>query len=327
MRADSTNAADPSAALRGSRALVTGGAGFIGSHLVSALLELGAEVVILDDLSSGSENNARRPGVEFHRGTVTSPDDVAAAARGATHVFHLAALVSVVQSVEDPAECVERNIVGTQRVLEAAKAAGARRLVLASSAAVYGGEPRLPSAEDDPTRCESPYAASKLAGEALCRSYATSLGLETAPLRFFNVYGVGQDPLSPYSAVIPAFVRAAAAGRRPRVDGDGLQTRDFVHVRDVARACVLASVAPGAGSGIPINIGSGSRITLLDLLGAMERRLGRAIERDLAPARTGDVRHSVASIERAARLLGYRPTVSLDEGLGELLEVSAGRRR
>ncbi len=300
--------------------LVTGGAGFIGSHLVEAWAADGAEVRVLDNLSSGRAENlaGTRGRVDLIVGDVRSPDQLAAAMSGVQIVVHLAALVSVADSVERPADNYEINVQGTVRVLEAARAAGVRRVVLASSAAVYGNEPTLPKREDMPAAPASPYAAAKLADEYIARVHAELYGLETVSLRFFNVYGPRQDPSSPYSGVISRFTDALARGEAPRVFGDGLQTRDFIFVRDVVSAIRQAATSPAVGRGEVFNVGTGRASSLLDVLRALEPLVGDMPAPVFEPPRPGDVRHSVADISRIRECLGFEPSVPLASGLAEL---------
>lgn len=308
----------PRATLDGTTCLVTGGAGFIGSHLSRALLALGARVRILDDLSTGHARNLA-PDAEFIEGSVADQPLVTRAVAGCRYVFHLAAMVSVPQSVADPEGCIRSNIVGPQRILTAAREAGVRRIVLASSCAVYGEEPALPSLETDPTTCCSPYAASKLAGEALCQAFSRTGGPSTACLRFFNVYGPGQDPRSAYAAVISAFADALRAGRTPTIFGDGEQSRDFVFVEDVVRANLLAATAADDLRGQVFNVGTGRRTSLLELLRTMAALAGRPPEAEHKPPRPGDVRHSQADLSRTRETLGYEPRTAIKDGLSATL--------
>lgn len=301
-------------ALAGTTCLVTGGAGFIGSHLSLALIGLGARVRVLDDFSTGHRKNLA-PGAELVEGSVADEAAVTRAVTGCGLVFHLAAMVSVPQSVAEPDLCVRSNIVGTQRVLTGAKSAGVRRVVLASTCAVYGDQPNLPSREGDPTMCCSPYAASKLAGEGLMQAFARTGGPSTACLRFFNVYGPGQDPKSAYAAVISAFAAALREGRTPTIFGDGEQTRDFVFVEDIVRANLLAATSPAELRGEVFNVGTGSRTSLLHLLAMLAKVAGRPATADHKPARAGDVRHSQADIARIRTTLGYEPRTAMEQGL------------
>lgn len=318
-------------AYRGSTVLITGGAGFIGSHLAAALTRLGARVRVLDDLSGGYDANlddARAGavvggsgpgGVELIRASVLDLPALREAMKGCRYVYHQAAMVSVPQSVEQPERCMQLNVGGTERVLEEAKAAGVRRVMFAASAAAYGNDPRLPSQEDHLPDCWSPYAASKVAGELLLRTFSRCYGLGTVALRYFNIFGPRQDPNSPYAAVITAFARALIAGRQPRIMGDGEQTRDFTYIDNVVYANLLAGATQRELTGDVINIGTGSRIRLLDVLAQMGRVLGVDATPAFAEPRAGDVRHSTADISRARELLGYAPVVDLGEGIERTL--------
>lgn len=298
------------------RYLVTGGAGFVGSHLVEALVHGGSDVRVLDNLSTGQEANLAdvRSAIELVRGDVRDLDAVRAAMAGVDAVFHLAAIPSVARSVSDPLETFAVNVQGTQHVLSAALAAGVRRVVYASSAAIYGNPTRLPVAEDQQPAPLSPYGAHKLAGEHLCHVFAHTLGLETVALRYFNIYGPRQDPSSPYSGVISKFLEASRAGAHPVIYGDGEQTRDFVHVADVVRANLLAARS-GAASGRAFNVGTGRAISLNELLRVAMRALSAEGHPVRGESRAGDIRHSVADITQARLALGYEPTVDLAEGL------------
>ena len=305
-------------------ALVTGGAGFIGSHLVAALAAAGRRVRVFDDFSTGRRDNLAgiTPAPEVVEGTISDPAAVARAAAGCEVVFHLAALASVAKSVEDPVLNHAVNATGTLHVLDAARAAGVRRVVYAGSASAYGGASDPAGQDEDTPLCAlSPYAAAKLAGEFYCQAFAASYGLETVRLRFFNVFGPRQRADSPYSGVIAIFAAMLAAGRTPTVHGDGLQSRDFVAVADVARALLLAADAPGV-SGRVYNVGTGGSVTVLDLIAALNARLGTSAVALHGPPRAGDVRHSRAKIGRIAADLGYAPTVAFEEGLRRTLAWS-----
>lgn len=311
-------------------ALVTGGAGFIGSNLVRCLLGSGASVRVLDDLSTGTRENVRdiEGRVEMLIEDVSDPAAVAAAVRGVETVFHLAALPSVARSVADPIATHRVNANGTLNVLLAARDEGVRRVVYASSSSVYGDTPTLPKHEGMAVVPLSPYAASKLTGEAYCRAFTRSFGLETVSLRFFNVFGPRQDPGSEYAAVIPRFVTRMLEGDRPTVFGDGAQSRDFTYIANVVQACVLAAEAGLGAAGEAMNIGFGRRTTLLELIEILGQILGSGIEPEFGPARTGDVRDSLADITKAERLIGYRPLVDLREGLTQTVEwFDRGRER
>jgi UDP-glucose 4-epimerase len=303
------------------RACVTGGAGFIGSHLVDRLLADGWDVSVLDDLSSGLRANLAQAGerVRLHVGDLRAPADVAAALEGAEVVLHLGARASVPRSVARPEEAVAVNVQGTLHVLEAARRAGVRRIVLASSSSVYGAAGRLPRREDDPLEPRSPYAATKAGAEGLVRAYGATFGLDGVVLRFFNVYGPRQRADAPYAAVVPRFADALAAGRPLLLEGDGAQTRDFTYVADVVDALVQAT-APAVPAGSVLNVGSGSRVSVRDLAAALGRAAGRTPSLQHAPARPGDVRDSQADVRRAAALLGWAPRTSLAEGLAHVVE-------
>ena len=307
-------------------ALVTGGAGFIGSHLVQRLVGLGHQVRVLDDFSTGREENLQEvwERIEVVRGDVADPHVVQPAMEGVTWVFHQAALASVPKSVEDPLATHRVCATGTLVVLQAARQAGVKRVVYAGSSSAYGDQPTAAKRESDPPMPLSPYAAAKLAGELYCRSFYHTYGLETVVLRYFNVYGPRQDPHGPYAAVIPRFVEALLRGESPRVFGDGGQSRDFVYVQDVVEANLLAVQSPRA-AGTVLNIGSGRSTTLLELLQILQDLLERKIPPRFEPPRPGDVYHSQADITRAADLLGYRPRVTLAQGLQATVQFFAQR--
>lgn len=300
--------------------LVTGGAGFIGSHLVDALIASGNRVRVLDDFSTGKRNHLpHAEPSDLISGSVTDPDAIEEAIRGAECVFHLAALPSVQRSVEDPASTHEVCATGTLRVLEAARRSGVRRVVYAASSSAYGDTPGAVRIEADPLAPMSPYAAAKLAGEHYCKAFTSSYGLETIRLRFFNIFGPRQDAASPYSGVIALFIAAMSAGRTPTIFGDGLQSRDFTYVADAVQALVRAAEAPAA-SGSVYNIGRGGSINLLQLVQHLNDLLGTRIVATHGPARAGDVRHSQADISRARLDLGYEPKVTFVEGLRQTLD-------
>jgi UDP-glucose 4-epimerase len=299
--------------------VVTGGGGFIGSHLVRALLAAGRHVRVVDDFSTGKRANVPA-GAELLEGDVNRVAD--AAAEGADVVFHLAALPSVPRSVERPAECHEATARGTMAMLRAAEKAGVRRVLVASSSSVYGDTPTLPKHEGMPPRPLSPYAVAKLAAELYARQWAAHARLETVCLRFFNVYGPGQDPDSPYAAVIPIFARRILAGRPMPVDGDGGQTRDFTHVGDVVRGLRLAAEAPGV-SGKVYNLAGGRPASLLDLGRTLARLAGRPADFEYRPPRAGDIRDSWCDPSAARRDLGFEARTGLEEGLRTVLEALA----
>lgn len=305
-------------ALAGRRALITGGAGFIGSHLAEGLLACGVEVRVLDDLSTGHRRNVPA-GAQFIQGSVLDEALLAQTVAGCDLVFHQAAMVSVPVSVADPAGCMRLNVLGTEMVLRAARDAKVRRVLFAASAAAYGNSPPLPTPETAPVDSCSPYAMSKVAGELLMQTYSRCFGLSTASLRYFNIFGPRQDPKGAYAAVISAFIDALANNRTPRIFGDGGQTRDFTPVANVVRANLLAAASPRDLAGEVMNIGTGHRTDLLTTLHTLARALGKTATPTFEPTRAGDVRHSVADISRARELLGYTPSVSFDEGVRRLV--------
>ena len=303
-------------------ALVTGGGGFIGSHVVERLLELGHRVRVLDSFDTGKPENLAhvRDRIDLVRGDVRDHAVCRAACEGIAIVFHLAPLPSVPLSVEEPIRTFDVTLGGTNAILAAARQAGVRRVVQASSSAIYGDDPALPKHEELLPRPRSPYAAHKLAAEQLGVAFAASVGLEVVALRLFNVFGPRQDPKSLYAAVVPKFVTACLAGEAPTIHGDGEQTRDFVYVGDVAAAFALAADAPGASGGV-FNIALGERISVNRLFELISRAAGvPGLAAKHEPARAGDVKHSVASVEAARRGLGFTPGVSLAEGLARTVE-------
>jgi len=302
--------------------LVTGGAGFIGSNIVEALVRRGERVRVLDNLSTGSRANleAFADRVDFVEGDLRDPDAVRRAVDGVSYITHQAALRSVPRSVDDPLSSDAVNTHGTLQLLVAAREAGTvRRLVYASSSSVYGDNPTLPKVEEQTPNPISPYAVSKLAAEYYCRMYTRLYGLETVSLRYFNVFGPRQSPHSQYAAVVPLFIRAALRHEPLIVHGDGDQSRDFTYIDNVVAANLLACTTPGVGGEV-FNIACNSRHSVLDIARAVERLLGIAVTITHVPARAGDVRHTQASIERAERLMGYRPSVGFDEGMRRTVE-------
>lgn len=303
--------------------LISGGAGFIGSHIAEALLKRNEEVRVFDNLATGNQSNLQAlqnlPGtVEFIQGDVRDMDVVKAAVKGVEVVFHQAALASVSRSIAQPVASLETNINGTQNVLLAARDAGVRRVVYASSSSVYGNTPILPKHEEMPTLPMSPYAVQKLTGELLCRVFTRVYGIETVALRYFNVFGPRQDPASEYAAVIPRFLTALLEKRRPIVFGDGEQTRDFTYIENVVQANLLASTSTDA-VGEAFNIGCGERISLNRILHIVSELLGIQVDAEYREQRPGDVRDSLADINKAQGLLGYTPTVNFREGLERTL--------
>lgn len=296
--------------------LVTGGAGFIGSHLTTRLVEDGNSVRVLDNLSTGSLKNLQHLDgrFEFVEGDLCNLDAVEYAARDVEIIFHEAALASVPRSVERPLDTHAACATGTINLLDAARRAGVRRVVYAGSSSAYGNQKTMPKHEGQVPQALSPYAAAKLAAELYCESFAATYGLETVRLRYFNVFGPRQDPNSPYSAVIPRFVAALLNGDQPVIYGDGSQSRDFTFVENVVQANLLAATAPGV-SGHVYNAACGETLDLITLLRLICDRLDVGFEPYFAPARVGDVQHSWADISAAKRELGYEPTVPVHVGL------------
>ncbi len=309
--------------------LVTGGAGFIGSHLVDYLVNEGHKVRVLDDFSTGSEANLEQSQgrrLTVIEGDLRDYDTVAKAVRGSEYVIHLAALASVARSVKDPLASNNVNINGTLNVLEAARRSrgNIQRIVCASSSSVYGDTPTLPKVETMASQPLSPYAVSKLGAESYCRAYYESYGLPAVALRYFNVFGPRQDPSSHYAAVIPLFVAAMLKKRKPMIYGDGKQTRDFTFVENVVHANLQACTAAKA-PGETFNIACGSRVTIAGLANMIGEIVGWSGEPRLVDPRAGEVRHSLADISRAEDLLGYRVRVNLAEGLSRTVEWYAAQ--
>ena len=300
--------------------LVTGGAGFIGSHLVEGLLNAGHTVRVLDNFSTGNRDNlaAVRDRIELIPGDITDQETVHISMREVELVFHQAALASVPRSVADPMATHNACVNGTLHVLQAAREAKVRRVIYAGSSSAYGNSDRLPKSESDTPNPLSPYAVAKLAGEHYCAAFTNVYGLETVRLRYFNVFGPRQMPDSPYAAVIPLFIQALTSGRSPLIHGDGEQSRDFTYVTDVVQANLRAAEAPNV-AGKVYNIACGQRTSLLELVQILNSLLGTDLEPTLGPARVGDVKHSQADIERARADLGYRPTTDMYTGLSHCL--------
>ena len=303
------------------RALVTGGAGFIGSNLAEELLARGHEVKLLDNFSTGHRANiaAFADDVELIEGELRSYERVSNAVKGCELVFHQGALPSVPRSVQDPITSSEVNVGGTLNVLLAARDAGVRRVVFASSSSIYGDVPGMPRVETLPVGPAAPYAVSKLAAEQYCLVATKVYGLETVALRYFNVFGRRQDPDSHYSAVIPKFIAGMLKGRAPTIFGDGEQSRDFTHISNVIEANLLASEAPGA-PGQAFNVGSGQPHTLNELVETLNRLVGTDLAPSYTDLRAGDVKHSWADVSHAAEVMGYRPQVGFEEGLTLTIE-------
>jgi nucleoside-diphosphate-sugar epimerase len=309
--------------------VVTGGAGFIGSHLVEHLVTApgGHRVTVLDNFSTGRRENLAPwlDRIRIVEGSVADPNACREAIAGADFVLHQAALPSVPRSLKDPAASHEANTTGTLNVLIAARDARVKRVVYAASSSAYGNTAELPKREDMLPRPLSPYAAAKYAGEQYCRAFNASFGLGTVALRYFNVFGPRQDPTSQYAAVIPKFIVCAQSGEAPTIFGDGEQTRDFTYVANVVRANLLACDAPQAALGEPYNVGCGERVSVNMLWHRIRDMLGSSVEARYEPTRMGDVRDSLASLDRVHTMLGYTPAVALDDGLRRTVRALTGR--
>ncbi|MEM9644370.1 MAG: NAD-dependent epimerase/dehydratase family protein [Planctomycetota bacterium] len=310
----------------GSRCLITGGAGFIGSHLTRTLVTLGAEVSVLDDLSGGDRENLagllgdHSSKVDFHEGSICEPERVRDAMRGAEFVFHLAALGSVPRSITMPAVYADVNVGGTMTVLESARDLNVKRLVFASSSSVYGETPELPKHEAMPMLALSPYAASKVAGEAMVRAYAKCYEMDSACLRYFNVFGPRQNANSAYAAVIAAFAKALASGQPPAIYDDGEQSRDFTYVDNVVHANLQAVRSAEDLNGAAMNVACGRSVTVNELAKQMMVAYGHPnLDVEYRQARKGDIRHSLAALDRAKEMIGYDPIVGFEAGLNETM--------
>jgi len=300
--------------------LVTGGAGFIGSHLAQELLRRGERVRVVDSFITGNRKNlAQLPSVEFLEGDLGDLAVAKAAVHGIEFVLHQAAIPSVPRSVEDPLTSNRANIDATLNVLVAARDAGVKRVVYAGSSSAYGNTPTLPKREDMPTNPLSPYALQKLVGEQYMQMFTSLYGLETVTIRYFNVFGPRQDPSSPYSGVISVFARALLENTPPTIYGDGEQTRDFTYIANVVDGVLRAVKAPGA-SGAVVNVATGTRISLNRLFDVMRDLAGSQLKVNYGPPRNGDVKDSLADITKARTLLGYQPTVSFEDGLRQTVE-------
>jgi UDP-glucose 4-epimerase len=296
------------------KVLVTGGAGFIGSHIVRALIYRGDTVRVLDNFSTGKRENLGGLDVEILEGDILDVSAVQQAIRGMTHVVHLAAFVSVPGSIADPLTCNSINVTGTLNILHTAADQGVRRIVFASSSAVYGDRNQGPQHEDLPLYPLSPYGLAKLAAEKFCCSFHTLYGTETVILRYFNVFGPRQNPQSDYAAVIPRFISAVLYDRQPVIYGDGEQTRDFVYVANIVKSNLLALETPAIAGQI-FNIASGEPVSINQLAQTLGEVSGRKVKPQHMAPRDGDIRHSSADTTRARTILGYAPSVSLSEGL------------
>ena len=308
-------------AFEGKGALITGGAGFIGSHLAIALHSLGATVTVLDDLSGGGDPKALPDRVQFEKGSILDQSRLRKCTEGRELVFHQAALGSVPQSMEEPRKYQEVNSDGTLNVLEAARNCKVGRVMFAASSSAYGDSEQLPKIETMPTSPRSPYAATKVAGEAMMSAYAAGMGLDTVSLRYFNIFGPRQSAENAYSAVIAAFAKAMLAGKRPTIYGDGEQSRDFTYVDNVVHANLLAARRTRRLDGAIINVACGTRITVNELANRMAKWLKRGdVKSAYAAARSGDVKHSLADLGRAREMLGYEPIVDFARGLEATME-------
>src|SRR5687767_15154643 len=300
--------------------LVTGGAGFIGSHLTEELVRRGERVRVVDSLITGKRRNLQHlANVDFVEGDLADLAVARSAVQDIDFVLHQAAIPSVPRSVEDPITSNRANIDSTLNVLVAARDAGVKRVVYAGSSSAYGNTPTLPKREDMPANPLSPYALQKLVGEQYMQMFTALYGLETVTIRYFNVFGPRQDPSSPYSGVISVFAKALLANKAPTIYGDGEQTRDFTYVANVVDGVLRAVKAPAA-SGRVVNVATGTRISLNQLFASMREAIGSGLEVKYGPTRNGDVKDSQADITRARRLLGYEPLVSLEEGLKKTIE-------
>ena len=310
-----------------SKVLVTGGAGFIGSHLVDALVARGDRVTVLDNLSTGrAANLAQVRDIEFIEGDVSDRDVVRAAVQGVDCIFHEAALASVQRSVEKPLDTHAACVTGTLILIDEARKAKVRRIVYAASSSAYGDQPTASKRETDLPLPISPYGAAKLAAEFYLSAFAAMKEIETVALRYFNVFGPRQDPHGEYSAVIPRFITAMLQGKQPTVYGDGHQSRDFTFVENVVAANLLAGGAAGV-SGRVLNVAAGGKISLLELIAALNKLLKLNVEPRHEPPRVGDVRESMADITLARQLLGYEPRVSFEEGLRRSIDYYVGIAR
>jgi nucleoside-diphosphate-sugar epimerase len=309
-----------------SKYLVTGGAGFIGSHIVKRLAECGAQIRVVDNLSTGRicRLDAWRSAMEFVQGDLADEAVARKAVDGMDFVLHQAAVPSVQRSVADPTMTHRANVTATVNLLEACRSAGVRRVVFAASSSAYGDTEVLPKQEDMAANPLSPYALQKFVGERYCKLYYELYGLETVSLRYFNVFGPAQDPHSEYSAVIPKFITRLLTKQPLAIHGDGEQSRDFTYIDNVVEANLLAVKAPDA-AGKMCNIGCGRRITLNELVTLLEKQMGFKAQVIHAPAKTGDVRHSLADISLAKAILGYEPSIAVEEGLRRTIEAMRER--
>lgn len=303
--------------------LITGGAGFIGSNLARYVLEKGCEVVVLDNFSTGKRENLEEilDRITLIEGDIRDRETVDRAVQGCSAIFHEGALGSVPRSVDDPVTSHDVNVNGTLTVLESARSAGVKRIVFAASSSAYGDQPESPKVETMPVLPISPYAASKAACEAYMQAYAAAYGMETVSLRYFNVFGPRQDPFGAYAAVIPAFVSNLLRNEQPLVHGDGEQTRDFCYIENVCSANWLAAHAPAENcNGQPMNIACNAAVSLNQILDKLRSLMKKDIPAVYGPVRAGDVRHSLADISLAEKMIGYKPRVYFDEGLDRAID-------
>ena len=309
-------------------AVVTGGAGFIGSHLVEALLKAGHKVRVVDNLSTGYRHNLAHLEGQFNwvDGDLADFDVCMKAAHGADYIFHEAAIPSVPRSVREPLSSHASGPTATLNMLEASRQSGARRFIFAASSSAYGDTLELPKHEDMLPCPLSPYAAGKLAGEGYVTVYARTMGLDGVSLRYFNVFGPRQDPSSPYSGVISKFAEVMSGSERPTIYGDGLQTRDFTYVENVVAANLAAMRSQTPLNGAVFNVGTGRRVSLLDLVAAINQYFGTSLEPRFEPPRAGDVRDSQAALEKIRQAIGYAPTIDFEEGLRRTLAASVDHR-
>lgn len=299
--------------------LVTGGAGFIGSNLCEAILNLGCRVRCLDDLSTGKQENVdiflKHPNYEFIKGDIKDPDTCLKACQGVTYVLHQAAWGSVPRSIEMPQFYCANNIMGTLNMLEAARQSGVRKFVYASSSSVYGDEPNLPKKEGQEGNLLSPYALTKQCNEGWAKQYTMHYGMSTIGMRYFNVFGRRQDPEGAYAAVIPKFIKLLLNGKQPTINGDGRQSRDFTYIENVIEANLKACLAGPEADGQAFNIAYGGREYLIDIYHGLTKALGVEIEPNFGPDRAGDIKHSNADISKARKLLGYDPDWDFQQGI------------
>jgi len=302
-------------------ALVTGGAGFIGSHLVDGLLEAGYAVRVVDDFSSGNRANLAHHGdkIDIAEGSIIDADICQRVCQGVDVIFHQAAVPSVPRSIDQPLPSHAANIDGTFGLLMAARDAGVRRVVYAASSSAYGETKVQPKIETMPSQPLSPYAVQKLTGEHYCNVFATCFGLSTVALRYFNVFGPRQNPKSQYAAAIPAFITAINEDRPPTVYGDGEQTRDFTFIKNVVHANLKAATAGDDASGQVMNIACGGAISVNRIIAMINETLGKDVKPEYVPQRAGDIKHSLADISKAKTLIGYEPNVSIEEGLNQTI--------